>query len=80
MARCQAYLSAPGSVRDAAARLLGRLLSRPDMTAALATFSAWAADALATSGRHAVFLVPGVPALMRHIGIMRHKPGTRLCG
>ncbi|KAK9846640.1 hypothetical protein WJX81_008203 [Elliptochloris bilobata] len=58
--RCQALLSAPGSARDAAARLLGRLLARPDMAAALDAFAAWAADALGASGPEAVFLVPGV--------------------
>ncbi len=62
MARCRALLGAPGGARDAAARLLGRLLARPDMAAALAGFGAWAAAALAQRGPEAVFLVPGAPA------------------
>lgn len=57
--RCRALLGAPGSARDAAARLLGSLLARPDMAAALDGFAAWAADALRAAGPEAVFLVPG---------------------
>ena len=42
-----------------AALLLGRLLTRPDLEAALAEFMQWAADALTKQGRAAVFLLPG---------------------
>lgn len=59
MQRCRALLSAPGSARDAAARLLGSLLARPDMAAALDGFAMWATDALGAAGPEAVFLVPG---------------------
>ena len=55
----RALLGAPGSARDAAARLLGSLLARPDMAAALDGFATWAADALGAAGSEAVFLVPG---------------------
>ena len=68
---CQSrYLSDPGIVRDRAAYLLARLLTRPDMPKALARFLDWAADALARAGdsdrsdaaeaQEAQFLVPGV--------------------
>ena len=40
------YLSDPGIVRDRAATLLARLLTRPDMPRALATFLDWATNAL----------------------------------
>ncbi len=43
-----------------AALLLGRLLTRPDLQAALAEFMQWAADALTKQGRAAVFLLPGI--------------------
>ena len=59
MQRCRVLLGAPGSARDAAARLLGSLLARPDMAAALDGFATWAADALGAAGSEAVFLVPG---------------------
>ena len=41
------YLSDPGIVRDRAATLLARLLTRPDMPRALASFLDWATEALA---------------------------------
>jgi hypothetical protein len=41
------YLADPGIVRDRAAFLLARLLTRPDMPVALATFLDWATKALA---------------------------------
>lgn len=44
-----------------AALLLGRMLTRPDMGAALQDFLAWVAAALpAAQGPEAVFLVPGI--------------------
>ena len=45
------YLSDPGIVRDRAAYLLARLLTRPDMPVALAKFLDWATDALRRAGR-----------------------------
>lgn len=45
------YLSDPGIVRDRAAYLLARLLTRPDMPVALADFLDWATDALRRAGR-----------------------------
>ena len=45
------YLSDPGIVRDRAAYLLARLLTRPDMPVALANFLDWATDALRRAGR-----------------------------
>ena len=59
MRRCRALLGAPGSARDAAACLLGSLLARPDMAAALDSFASWAAGALGAAGPEAVFVVPG---------------------
>lgn len=44
------YLADPGIVRDRAAFLLARLLTRPDMPVALATFLDWATRALARAG------------------------------
>ena len=41
------YLSDPGIVRERAATLLARLLTRPDMPRALASFLDWATEALA---------------------------------
>jgi hypothetical protein len=43
------YLSDPGIVRDRAATLLARLLTRPDMPRALARFLDWATEALANA-------------------------------
>ncbi|KAF6263485.1 armadillo-type protein [Scenedesmus sp. NREL 46B-D3] len=61
MRLCQAYLQHPGAVREMAALLLARLLTRPDMAAALADFLQWQQQALAAAaGPAAVFLLPGV--------------------
>lgn len=61
MVLCQDFLSQPGAVREMAALLLARLLTRPDMPAALSDFIAWQQQALATAaGPKAVFLLPGV--------------------
>lgn len=50
-----------GAVREMAALLLARLLTRPDMPAALSDFIAWQQQALtAAAGPAAVFLLPGV--------------------
>lgn len=55
------HLCSPGSIRDMAALLLGRLLTRPDQEPALAHFLQWACNALHTEGLKAHFLVPGPP-------------------
>eukprot|EP00955_Chlamydomonas_euryale_P108155 365823-Chlamydomonas_euryale.AAC.16 len=59
---CQEYLHHPGSVRGMSALLLGRLLTRPDMRAALEDFVAWAEGALrdADGTLRGTFLTPGV--------------------
>ena len=75
------YLADPGIVRDRAAFLLARLLTRPDMPVALAAFLDWATRALACAGSSApddelgdiTFLVPGVARSLAAI----FKLGTR---
>lgn len=54
-------LASPGSSREAAAVVLGRLVSRPDMGAALTETLDWACEVLAapTDAPAAAFLVPG---------------------
>ena len=66
---CQGYLGSPGSTREMAAVVLGRLLTRPDMAPALHDFLDWGCAALDTSSsgsssdgggsQRASFLVPG---------------------
>lgn len=58
---CQRHLGSPGSTREMAAVVLGRLLTRPDMAPALDHFLAWGCTALDGSGdsQRASFLVPG---------------------
>ena len=57
---CKRYLASPGSSREMAAVVLGRLLTRPDMAPALRAFLAWGCDALGSSdSQRASFLVPG---------------------
>lgn len=58
---CQRYLASPGSTREMAAVVLGRLLTRPDMAPALAAFLDWGCAALAGTddSQRASFLVPG---------------------
>ena len=46
---CQGYLGSPGSTREMAAVVLGRLLTRPDMAPALHDFLDWGCAALDTS-------------------------------
>lgn len=61
LALSRRHLSEPGGVRDMAGVLLGRLLTRPDCSAALQEFLAWAHTALQDlSSPRAVFTVPGV--------------------
>ena len=52
-------LGAPGSIRNMAALLLGRLLTRPDQGAALRDFVQWAGGVLASSSVQNVFILPG---------------------
>jgi len=54
------HLSSPGSIRDMAALLLGRLLTRPDLQPALDDFLQWSRTALHSEGPQAHFLIPGV--------------------
>ena len=57
---CKRYLASPGSSREMAAVVLGRLLTRPDMAPALRAFLAWGCSALGSSdSQRASFLVPG---------------------
>ena len=57
---CRAYLAAPGGVRDMAALVAGRLLTRPDTGPALHELVAWAVDTLTSCPEElAPFLVPG---------------------
>ena len=58
-------LGAPGSIRNMAALLLGRLLTRPDQEAALHDFVQWAGGVLASSSIQNVFILPGeVPQVL----------------
>lgn len=57
---CQTYLAQPGSVRNMAALVAGRLLTRPDTGPALQEMVAWAAETLKCCPEElAPFLVPG---------------------
>jgi hypothetical protein len=71
---CQRYLASPGSTREMAAVVLGRLLTRPDMAPALAEFLGWGCQALGSSdSQRASFLVPGAVAGPRSgQGILAH--------
>lgn len=63
-----------GAVREMAALLLARLLTRPDMPAALSDFISWQQQALAgATGPKAVFLLPGVLQTLAQI----YKLGRR---
>lgn len=55
---CKQRLALPGSSRDLAARLLARLLSRPDSKSHLLDFVAWASGSLRDDGQ-ALFKTPG---------------------
>uniref|UniRef100_A0A7S3QWP0 Tubulin-specific chaperone D n=1 Tax=Dunaliella tertiolecta TaxID=3047 RepID=A0A7S3QWP0_DUNTE len=58
---CKDYLRHPGGMREMAALILGRLLTRPDMATPLADFVSWSKEALScTDSVQAPFLVPGV--------------------
>ena len=61
MGICKQHLSFPGSSRDMAAKLIGRLLSRPDTGAALLDFLKWCDSAACADERAATFLIPGEP-------------------
>ncbi|MCO5570693.1 hypothetical protein L7F22_024420 [Adiantum nelumboides] len=59
---CKDYLASPGPMREMAGVLLSRLLTRPDMPAALRSFMTWTQEAIAAALENSagVFLVPGV--------------------
>eukprot|EP00884_Botryococcus_braunii_P022550 jgi/Botrbrau1/897/Bobra.0167s0018.1 len=59
IAMCQEHLRSPGSAREMAARVLGRLLTRPDSANALAEFLKWVPCALRETDAGSAFLVPG---------------------
>jgi hypothetical protein len=74
MRLCQRYLASPGNTREMAAVVLGRLLTRPDMDAALREFLSWGCAALGSSdSQQASFLVPGG-------GACRFRPCSLLAG
>ncbi|KAL6757954.1 armadillo-type protein [Haematococcus lacustris] len=76
---CMAYLQHPGSVRDMAALLLGRLLTRPDQGPALKDFLDWSAGALKSDNSLTTpFLVPGV--LQALCNIFKLGQRSRLLG
>ncbi len=56
---CKRHLASPGSSRDMAAKLLGRLLTRPDTGVALQEYVRCCSGALETDDVAATFLVPG---------------------
>ena len=56
---CQDKLQDAGRSRDLAAQLLGKLLPRPDMAAALQAFLAWADSRADTPASSAAFIIPG---------------------
>lgn len=76
---CQRYLASPGSTREMAAVVLGRLLTRPDMAPALAAFLDWGCAALAGTddSQRASFLVPGA-LLLRGGGCKRRMSWAAL--
>ncbi len=74
----QRHLSEPGGVRDMAGVLLGRLLTRPDCTAALEGFLAWAHIALQDhDSPRAVFTVPGICSLL--LGSILNRSAATSC-
>lgn len=69
IATCKEFLAAPGSTREMAAVLVGRLVTRPDMQGVLQEYLQWATAALSGAveagkgGQYdpqAAFLVPGI--------------------
>lgn len=69
---CKERLYAASTVREMAALCLGRLLTRPDMTASLIEFGGWAREILdppARQGdiRDAQFIIPGIMLTMATI-------------
>lgn len=56
---CKQHLVLPGSSRDMAAKLIGRLLTRPDTGGALLEFLEWCHATELLSSDAAIFLVPG---------------------
>ncbi len=65
---CQRHLASPGSTREMAAVVVGRLLTRPDMAPALAAFLPWGCAALGSQdSQRASFLVPGEASRAREV-------------
>ncbi|GLI66673.1 hypothetical protein VaNZ11_010603, partial [Volvox africanus] len=61
LALCKEYLHHPGGVREMSAVVLGRLLTRPDMAAAMSEFLEWCPRALAeVDCLRQPFLLPGI--------------------
>ncbi|GLC39358.1 hypothetical protein PLESTM_000887300 [Pleodorina starrii] len=61
LALCKDYLHHPGGVREMSAVVLGRLLTRPDMSAAMSSFLEWCPGALAeVDPLRQPFLLPGI--------------------
>ncbi|BBN05956.1 tubulin-specific chaperone D [Marchantia polymorpha subsp. ruderalis] len=72
---CKDYLQSPGPVREMSGVLLSRLLTRPDMRAALKDFVEWSREALRRTEDEAIkiFLIPGVVGVLAAI----YKVGGR---
>ena len=67
---CQRHLGSPGSSREMAAAVLGRLLVRPDTVAARRQFLDWACATLQATmadSREGAFLVPGQHTVPPHL-------------
>mmetsp|Transcript_3749 Transcript_3749/g.23580 ORF Transcript_3749/g.23580 Transcript_3749/m.23580 type:complete len:1267 (-) Transcript_3749:1594-5394(-) len=71
---CKNFLSTPGNLRDMAALLLSRLLSRRDMKAHLLNFCRWCVTQVLNSDLdpHS-FLIPGIAHTMAHLFKMGSK-------
>ena len=71
---CKSFLSTPGNLRDMAALLLSRLLSRKDMKAHLLNFCQWCvAQVLKSDLDPHSFLIPGIAHTMAHLFKMGSK-------
>lgn len=56
---CKEQLSSPAATREAAAVLIGRLVTRPDMVSLLNEFVEWGCGSLRSEGHQAQFALPG---------------------
>lgn len=77
VSECKKCLAEPGATRDAAAATLAKVLTRPDMSAALTLFFEWCGDALkgrtTNDAQELTFLIPGVLRALAAI----YKSGAR---